>query len=188
MATTSDIKVGSTIRFNGELFSIFDWQHRTPGNLRAFYQAKLKNMKSGKMIENRFRSGEEVDLVRVERKKLQYLYREGDSFVFMDQETFDQLHVDYGYLGDGAKFMKESEIVDILFSGNEIIFVELPIFVILQVTETEPGVRGDTATNATKPATLETGAIVNVPLFINVGETLKIDTRTGDYMERVKTS
>jgi elongation factor P len=188
MATTSDVKVGSTIKFNGELFSVFDWQHRTPGNLRAFYQAKLRNMKSGKMIENRFRSGEEVDLVRVERKKLQYLYREGDSFVFMDQETFDQLHVDSSYIGDGADFLKESEIVDILFSNDEIIFVELPIFVILQVTETEPGVRGDTATNATKPATLETGAVVNVPLFINVGETLKIDTRTGEYMERVKTT
>jgi elongation factor P len=188
MATTSDIKVGSTIRFNGELYSIFEWQHRTPGNLRAFYQAKLKNMKSGKMIENRFRSGEEVDLVRVERKKLQYLYRDANSFVFMDQETYDQLHVDEDYIGEGAKFLKESEFVEILFSGTEIIFVELPIFVNLVVTESEPGIKGDTATGATKAAKLETGAIVNVPLFICEGDMLKIDTRTGAYMERVKTS
>jgi elongation factor P len=188
MATTSDVKVGSTIRFNGELFSVFEWQHRTPGNLRAFYQARLRNMKSGKMIENRFRSGEEVDLVRVERKKLQYLYKDGDSFVFMDQETFDQLHVDSSYVGEGAKFLKESEFVEILFSGTEIIFVELPIFVNLAVLESEPGVKGDTATGATKPAKLETGAIVNVPLFICEGDVLKIDTRTGDYMERVKAS
>jgi elongation factor P len=145
-------------------------------------------MKSGKMIENRFRSGEEVDLVRVERKKLQYLYRDGDSFIFMDQETYDQLHVDSGYIGQGAKFLKESEFVDILFSGTEIIFIELPIFVQLQVIESEPGIKGDTATGATKPAKVETGALVNVPLFICEGDILKIDTRTGEYMERVKAS
>jgi elongation factor P len=188
MATTSDVKVGSTIRFNGDLYSVFEWQHRTPGNLRAFYQAKLKNMKSGKMIENRFRSGEEVDLVRVERKKLQYLYKDGESFVFMDQETYDQLHVDSSYVGVGAKFLKESEFVEILFSGTEIIFVELPIFVTLQVIESEPGIKGDTATGATKPAKVETGAMINVPLFICEGDLLKIDTRTGEYMERVKAS
>jgi elongation factor P len=188
MATTSDVKLGSTIRFSGELYTIFEWQHRTPGNLRAFYQAKLKSMKTGKIIENRFRSGEEVELIRVEKKKYQYLYRDGDSFVFMDQETFDQIHVDANYIGESAKFLKESEIADILFSDNEIIFIELPIFVVLRVIKAEPGIKGDTATGAVKPAELETGAIVNVPLFISEGDLLKIDTRTGEYIERVKSS
>jgi len=187
MATTSDVRVGTTLRYNGELVSVFEWEHRTPGNLRAFYQAKLKSLKTGKMLENRFRSGEEVEIVRVERKKYQYLYRDGDMFVCMDQITFDQINVPAEVLGTGAKFLKESEVIDILFSeDNEIIFAELPITVVLKIEQTDPGVRGDTATGGTKPATVETGAVVNVPLFLNEGDFVKVDTRTGEYLERVK--
>lgn len=187
MATTSDVRIGTTIRFNGELCTVFEWEHRTPGNLRAFYQAKLKSMKTGKMLENRFRSGEEVEVVRVERKKYQYLYRDGEMFVFMDQQTFDQINVAIEILGNSAKFLKESEVIEILFSeSNEIIFAELPITVNLKIEQTDPGVRGDTATGGSKPATLETGAVVNVPLFLNEGDFIKVDTRTGEYLERVK--
>jgi elongation factor P len=187
MATTSDVRIGTTLRYNGELCTVFEWEHRTPGNLRAFYQAKLKSMKSGKMLENRFRSGEEVEIVRVERKKYQYLYHDGDTFVFMDQQTFDQINVAAEILGESAKFMKESEVIDILFTeSNEIIFAELPITVTLKVEHTDPGVRGDTATGGSKPATLETGAMVNVPLFLNEGDYIRVDTRTGEYLERVK--
>ena len=187
MATTSDVRIGTTLRYNGELCTVFEWEHRTPGNLRAFYQAKLKSMKTGKMLENRFRSGEEVELVRVERKKYQYLYRDGDMFVFMDQQTFEQINVSAEILGVSAKFMKESEVIEILFTAsNEIIFAELPITVVLKIEQSDPGLKGDTATGASKPATLETGAIVNVPLFLNEGDYIKVDTRTGEYLERVK--
>jgi len=187
MATTSDVRIGTTIRYNGELCTVFEWEHRTPGNLRAFYQAKLKSMKSGKMLENRFRSGEEVEIVRVERKKYQYLYRDGEFYVFMDQQTFDQINVVAEILGDSAKFLKESEVIEILFTlSNEIVFAEMPITVVLKIEQTDPGVRGDTATGGSKPATLETGAVVNVPLFLNEGDLIKVDTRTGEYLERVK--
>ena len=187
MATTSDVRIGTTLRYNGELVSVFEWEHRTPGNLRAFYQAKLKSLKTGKMLENRFRSGEEVEIVRVERKKYQNLYRDGEMFVCMDQVTFDQINVPSDIMGNGSKFLKESEVIDILFSEDgEIIFAEIPITVILKIERADPGLRGDTATGATKPATLETGAVVNVPLFLNEGDFIKVDTRTGEYLERVK--
>jgi elongation factor P len=187
MATTSDVSVGTFLRYNGELVQVIEWQHRTPGNLRAFYQAKMRRVKDGKAAENRFRSGENVDIVRVEVKELQYLYEEGEAFVCMDNETYDQINIEKHMFGEGAKFMKEGDTVMISFEGGETpVAADAPAQVVLEVTYTEPGVKGDTATNTLKPATLETGATVNVPLFVGIGEKIKVDTRTGEYMERVK--
>jgi elongation factor P len=187
MATTSDINVGSVIRYNGELCQILEYQHRTPGNLRAFYQAKMRNLKTGKLVEYRFRSGEEVELVRIDYKQLQYIYAEGEHIVCMDNETFEQIHVPAALFGDGLNFMKENDEVKVAFEDETAISAEAPVFVQMEVTYTEPGVRGDTASSsALKPATVETGAKVNVPLFVNQGDKIKIDTRTGTYVERVK--
>lgn len=186
MANTGDISIGMVIRYNGELCQILEWQHRTPGNLRAFYQGKMRNIKTGKLVENRFRSGEEVEIVRVDYKMMQYIYPEGDFIVVMDNESFEQIYVPSLLLGDAAKFLKEGMDVKVTFEGENPILAEAPTFVELDITYAEPGVKGDTATNTLKPATLETGAVVNVPLFCNVGERIKIDTRTSSYVERVK--
>lgn len=186
MATTADVSVGTVLRYNGELCQVVEWQHRTPGNLRAFYQGKMRNLKNGKLVENRFRSGEGVEIVRVEYKMMQFIYPEEDFVVCMDTETYDQVHVPAILIGDGIKFLKEGMEVKVSFEGDEIILAEPPTFVELEITYTEPGVKGDTATNTLKPATLETGATVNVPLFCNQGEIIKVDTRTGEYVERVK--
>jgi elongation factor P len=186
MATTGDINVGTVIRFNGELCRIEEYQHRTPGNLRAFYQARMRNLKNGKIVENRFRSGEAVEVVRVEYKNMQFIYPEGEFIVVMDNDTYDQIHIPSFLLGDSIKFLKEGMEIKVSFEGDEPILAEPPVFVELLITYAEPGVKGDTATNTLKPATLETGAIVNVPLFVNEGEKIKIDTRTNSYVERVK--
>lgn len=186
MATTSDLKPGVFIRYNNELCIVLESVHRTPGNLRAFYQVKMRNVKSGKLLENRFRSGEDVEIIRIERKTMQYLYRDGEDFVFMDNETYDQLHVPVVVIGDAALYMKEANEVNLAFNGTEVVSVELAPHVSLEVTQTEPGFRGDTAQAATKPATLETGAVVQVPLFVNEGDTIRVDTRTGAYLDRVK--
>ena len=186
MATTQDVNVGTIIRYNNELCQIIEWQHRTPGNLRAFYQAKMRNLISGKLAEYRFRSGESIVTVRIEYKMLQYIYEEGDSIVCMDNETFEQLYIPTALFGDTFKFLKEGMEVKVSFEDETPILAEGPTFVELIITYSEPGVKGDTATNTLKPATLETGAIVNVPLFVNEGEKIKIDTRTSSYVERVK--
>ncbi len=186
MANTSDIHVGSVIRFNGELCQIVEYQHRTPGNLRAFYQAKMRNLKTGKSAEYRFRSGEEVEVARVEYRELQYIYKEGENLVCMDNDTFEQVYIPEELFGDSARFLKEGMIVKVAFEQDNAILAEPPIFVELEITYTEPGVKGDTATNTLKPATLETGAIINVPLFVDQGEKIKVDTRTSSYVERVK--
>lgn len=186
MATTQDINVGSVIRYNGELCRIEEYQHRTPGNLRAFYQAKLRNLKNGKLLENRFRSGETVEVVRVEYRMLQFIFAEGDFLVCMDNTTFEQIYVPSFLFGDSNKFMKEGMEVKVAFEEDTPILAEGPVFVELEITYTEPGVKGDTATNTLKPATVETGASVMIPLFINQGEKIKIDTRTSSYVERVK--
>lgn len=186
MASTSDVNVGSFIHYNGELVQVIEWQHRTPGNLRAFYQAKMRNVKSGRLVENRFRSGEAIDLARVETRELQYLYKDGNSYVCMDNETFEQIYVQDTFFGDAAKFMKEGITVLIAFESDSPVSASVPGAVELEVTYTEPGVKGDTATNTLKPATVETGAEVQVPLFINIGEMIKIDPNTGSYLERVK--
>jgi len=186
MANSGDINVGTVIRFNGELCRIEEYMHRTPGNLRAFYQARMRNLKNGKIVENRFRAGEAVEVVRVEYKQMQFIYPEGDFIVLMDNETFEQIYIPSILLGDSLKFLKEGMEVKVSFEGDEPIMAEPPVFVELEITYTEPGVKGDTATNTLKPATLETGAVVNVPLFINQGEKIKVDTRTASYSERVK--
>lgn len=188
MADTSDFRTGLIIKFKNDLYTIIDFQHVKPGKGGAFVRTKLKNLRNGKVLDNTFRAGESVDVVRVERKKYQFLYREGDDLVLMDNETFEQLNVPKNHFGDSDKFLKESEEVELLLDDeDQIILAEIPVFVQLQVTETEPGFKGDTATNVMKPAVLETGATVNVPIFVNVGEMLKIDTRTGTYSERIKT-
>ncbi len=186
MADTSDFRNGLIIKFKNDLYSIVGFQHVKPGKGGAFVRSMLKNLKTGKVLDNTFRAGESVETVRVERRKYQYLYREADFLVCMDNETYEQINVPIELFGDGIKFLKESEEVEILFNGEEIINVEIPIFAYLKVTETEPGFKGNTATGALKPATLETGSIVNVPLFIDVNDLLKVDTRTGEYVERVK--
>lgn len=186
MATTQDISVGNFIRYNGELVQIIEWQHRTPGNLRAFYQAKMRRVKDGKLAENRFRSGESVEIIRVETHELQYLYEEGDAFICMNNETYDQIPIQQHLFGEGAKFMKEGDTVQIAFEGENPVSAEPPQHAILEITYTEPGVKGDTATNTLKPATVETGAQVMVPLFVDTGEKIKVDTKSGSYVERVK--
>ena len=146
----------------------------------------MRNIKNGKLAENRYRSGEEIEVVRVEMRPLQYLYKEGNNFVCMENETYEQVYIEEVLFGDSAKFMKENMEVNVAFEGDSVIYAEAPRSVELEVTYTEPGVKGDTATKTLKPATLETGATINIPLFINIGEKIKVDTRTGEYMERVK--
>ena len=186
MPSTSDFRPGLVIKYNNEPWTIIEFQHVNPGNWRAFVRTKLKNLKSGKVIENRFRAGEAIDIIRIERKQFQYLYHDATGFVFMDQENYEQMSVQKEQIGDGADFLKDGIVVDILMNGNEITGVELPITVELSIVETVPGVKGDSANPGTKPAKVETGATVNVPLFINEGDSIKIDTRTGNYLERVK--
>lgn len=186
MASTSDLSKGAFLRFNNELVVVLEYEHRTPGNLRAFYQVKMRNIRTGKLVEHRFRAGEAIELVRVEVRSLQYLYKEANSLVCMDNETFEQLNIPEELFGDSLKFLKENMNVLISFDGDTPIYAEAPVSVELEVTYTEPGIKGDTATKTLKQATLETGAIISVPLFIDIGEKIKVDTRTGEYIERVK--
>lgn len=187
MAKASDVSKGNFIRYDGELMQVVEVQHRTPGNLRAFYQMKLRNVKNGKLAENRFRPDEAVEIVRVEIKEMMYSYKEGSNLVCMDNETFEQTYIDEIAFGDGLQFLKEGITVKVSFDdSNNAISVELPASVELLITYAEPGVKGDTATKTLKPATLETGATISVPLFVNEGELIKVNTSTGEYMERVK--
>lgn len=186
MAKISDISNGTFLRYNNELVVVLEYQHRTPGNLRAFYQVKMRYVKNGKLIEERYRPDEQVEIVRVEVKEQQYLYKDGTNLVCMDNETYEQTYISEEVIGDNVKFLKEGMILKISFDGETAIYAEAPNMVELEVTYTEPGVKGDTATKTLKPATLETGAEIKVPLFVNIGEKIKIDTRTGEYVERVK--
>ncbi len=185
MADTGDINIGTVLRFNGELCLITEYQHRTPGNLRAFYQAKMKNLISGKSVEHRFRAGESVEVVRVEYKTMEYLYEDGDQMVVMDKETFEQVNINKDMLGDQLKFIKEGMEVKVSFEGDMPLVAEAPTFVILPITYAEPAVKGNTSNNALKKAKVETGAEIMVPLFYNEGDLLRIDTRTGTYVERI---
>ncbi|HMO59193.1 MAG TPA: elongation factor P [Roseiflexaceae bacterium] len=187
MATTSDLRTGIIIRYNGILHRVEEFQHVAPGNWRAFVRMRLKNMQNGKVIEDRVRAGSEIDIVRVEKRSMQYLYRDGDSLHFMDTETFEQMEIPAETIGDPARFLKESELADVLFfDETQILGVEVPTFVNLEVIEASTALRGDTATNVNKQVTLETGAVISVPAFVNQGDVLKVDTRTGSYIERVK--
>jgi elongation factor P len=185
-ATTADFRNGMVIRYNNELWTITEFHHVSPGNWRAFVRTRLKNVKNGRVIEQRFRAGEEIDEVRVEHQNWQFLYVDGEDYVFMNTETYDQQPIPKAMLGDAVKFLKESDTIEMLVDNETIVAVEMPNFVELLVESAEPGVRGDTANNVTKPATLETGATVNVPLFVNPGDRIRVDTRTGQYVERVK--
>jgi elongation factor P len=186
MAKASDVKNGNILRFNGELVQVEEFLHRTPGNLRAFYQARMRNVKSGKLVEYRFRTDEEVDIARVETSNYQYLYDEGDALVIMDNETFDQHNVPKKLFGNAVKFLKEGMNVVVAFESEEPIMGQIPNSVELEITYTEPAVKGDTSTSALKNATVETGAEIKVPLFINIGDKVKVDTTSGAYVERVK--
>jgi elongation factor P len=187
MATISDLSRGNYVRYNGEILQVEELQHRTPGNLRAFYQVKMRNIRNGKIVENRFRPGDEIDLLRVETKEYQYLYAEGDSLVCMDNQTFDQIYLDKALLGDSVNYIKEGVTLLIVFeNGTSPISAEAPPNVVMEIQYTEPGLQGDTATRTLKPATLENGVEIRVPLFINTGDNVKIDTKTGAYIERVK--
>jgi elongation factor P len=185
MASTADFRNGFTFTENGELWNIIEFQHVKPGKGGAFVRTKLRNIRTKLVIERTYRSGEKFDEVRLERRQYEFLYKDGDQFVFMDSETYDQIHIDGDLLGDSKRFLAENMVCGILFHGDTPIEVELPTFVELEVVETEPGFRGNTATNVYKPAKLTTGGIVNVPLFIEVGTVVKVDTRTGEYIERV---
>lgn len=184
--TTSDLRPGAIIKYNGELCAVLETEHRTPGNLRAFYQVKMRVLRTGKLLENRFRSGESIEFIRVERRTYQYLYRDGNSLFFMNMENYEQIPVDSELVGDSVKFLKENEEVQLAMVDGEVIDVDLPPHVNMLVTHTEPGLKGDTATNVMKPAEVETGATVQVPLFINENDVVRIDSRTGEYIERVK--
>src|SRR5687768_10005184 len=187
MATVSDLSKGNYMRYNGEIVKVEELLHRTPGNLRAFYQIKMRNVRNGKLAENRFRPGDEVEILRVETKEYQYLYADGESLVCMDNETFDQIYLDKALLGDTVNYIKEGVTLLIAFeNGTQPITAEAPAHVVMEITYTEPGIAGDTATRTLKPATLENGAEIRVPLFVNAGEKVKVDTRTGEYIERVK--
>jgi elongation factor P len=186
MAKASDIKNGNFLRFNGELIQVEEFIHRTPGNLRAFYQARMRNVKTGKLVEYRFRTDEEVSIARVETSNYQYLYDDGNSLVVMDNETYDQHNVPRELFGAPVKFLKEGTIVMVAFEGGEPIMAQIPNSVELEITYTEPAVKGDTSSGALKNATVETGAEVKVPLFINIGDRVKIDTASGAYVERAK--
>lgn len=179
-----DFKNGLTIEWDGGVWQIIDFQHVKPGKGAAFVRTKLKNIKSGGVVEKSFRPTEKFDAAHIERKDMQYLYADG-MYNFMDNETFEQISLTEEQVGDSLKFVKENDNVKMLSHNDEVFAIEPPLFVELEVTETEPGVKGDTATGATKPAIVETGASVLVPLFVNQGEKIQIDTRTGEYMKRV---
>ncbi len=185
MINAGELRPGNTIERNGELFTVVDFQHVKQGRGTAFVRAKFKSLASGSVTEETFRPEEKFGRARIERNEAQYLYRDGDNYIMMDQSSFDQFPVSPAQLGDAQKWLKENDSVFLLQHEGRVLSVELPIAVELKVTETDPGYKGDTANAASKPATLETGAVVDVPLFVNPGELIRVDTRTGTYMERV---
>ncbi len=187
MASTSDIRRGMCIKHNNDIFKIIEFLHVKPGKGPAFVRTKIKSLTTGKVLDLTIPAGHKIDDVRVETRKFQYLYNDGESYHFMDEETFEQLALPETAI-DAPQFLKEGEQVTILIKADDQtpLTLEMPASVILEVTHTEPGVKGNTATNATKPATLETGATVKVPLFINEGDKIKINTATGEYIERIK--
>ena len=185
MISAGDFRNGVTLEIDGNVVQILEFQHVKPGKGAAFVRTKLKNVINGGVVEKTFRPTEKFPQARIDRVDMQYLYADGDLFNFMNMETYDQMAVDKDTVGDSLKFVKENEVVKICSHNGNVFSVEPPLFVELAITETEPGFKGDTAQGATKPATVETGAQVNVPLFVNQGDKIKIDTRTGEYLSRV---
>ncbi|MBQ6639206.1 MAG: elongation factor P [Lachnospiraceae bacterium] len=184
MVSAGDFRNGITIELEGNVFQIIEFQHVKPGKGAAFVRTKLKNIKSGGVVEKTFRPTEKFPQARIDRKDMQYLYADGDMYNFMDTETYEQIALTAEEIGDALKFVKENEMVKMCSHNGSVFAVEPPLFVELEITETEPGFKGDTATGASKPATVETGAQVNVPLFVEIGDRIKIDTRTGEYLGR----
>lgn len=184
MITAGEFRNGATFELDGQIFQVVEFQHVKPGKGAAFVRTRLRNIITGATVERTFNPSDKMPKAHIERKDMQYLYNDGGLFYFMDTETYEQLPISSDTIGDAFKFVKENMIVKILSHKGNIFGIEPPTFVELEVTDTEPGFKGDTATGATKPATLETGAIVKVPLFINQGDLIRIDTRTGDYLER----
>lgn len=185
MVSAGDFRNGLTLEIEGTVYQVLEFQHVKPGKGAAFVRTKLKDIKNGGVVEKTFRPTEKYPQAHIERSEMQYLYSDGDFFHFMNTETYDQISLTADQIGDALKFVKENEMVKMCSHAGQIFSVEPPLFVELQITDTEPGFKGDTATGATKPATVETGAQVNVPLFVNQGEVIQIDTRTGEYMKRV---
>lgn len=184
MISAGDFRNGVTIEYEGDIYTIIEFQHVKPGKGAAFVRTKIKNIKTGGVVEKTFRPTEKMNKAHIDRKDMQYLYSDGELYHFMDTETFEQIAVNDADVGDALKFVKENEMVKILSHNGEVFGIEPPLFVELEITDTEPGFKGDTATGATKPAVVETGVTVNVPLFVNQGEKIKIDTRTGEYLSR----
>ena len=185
MISTNDFRTGLTIELDNHVWSVVEFMHVKPGKGSAFVRSKLKNLETGATIERTFRAGEKIPRARLDHRKMQYLYNDGELYYFMDEESFEQMSLSKDQLGDGTKYLKENMVIDVLVHKERTIGVELPNFVELVLVETEPGIKGDTATGGTKGATTETGATVQVPLFVEAGDTIRIDTRTGGYMERV---
>ena len=185
MISVNDFRTGSTIELDGHVFSVIDFQHVKPGKGAAFVRCKLKNIKTGGVVERTFNAGEKVPKARVERRQMQFLYGDGEDFNFMDTENFEQMSLSKAQLGDTVKYLKENMNIEVMLFQGQSLGVELPNTVELAVVETAPGIKGDTASGGTKPATVETGAVVNVPFFVNVGDVLQIDTRNGAYVKRV---
>ena len=185
MVSAGDFRNGVTIQMDGGIYQIIEFQHVKPGKGAAFVRTKLKNIISGGVVEKTFRPTEKFPQARIDRVDMQYLYSDGDLYHFMNVETYDQIALNEEAIGDALKFVKENEMVKVCSHNGNVFAVEPPLFVELEVTDTEPGFKGDTATGATKPATVETGAVVYVPLFVETGDKLKIDTRTGEYLSRV---
>jgi len=182
---TSQFRNGLKLELDGEPYTIVFFQHVKPGKGGAFVRTKVRNLKNGKVLERRFRAGERVELADVEEHKMQYLYQDGEQLVFMNTQTFEQIPFTTAQVGDARAYLKENLEVDVVFWRGNPINIELPAFITAVITKCEPGIKGDTASNVTKPAVLETGAVVQVPLFVKEGETIRVDTRSGEYVERV---
>jgi len=183
--STNDLKNGITLELDNGLFTVVEFQHVKPGKGGAFVRSKLRNLKTGNLLERTFNAGVRVEQAMLDKKDMQFLYRDADEYVFMDTETYDQLNVAPAALGDAAEYLVEQAIAVIAFHNGSIVTVEIPASVELTVAETEPGIQGDRVSGARKPATLETGKVLQVPLFINTGDRIKVDTRSGEYMTRV---
>lgn len=186
LGTTAEIRNNAVLLHKGKRMKVLEFQHVKPGKGGAFVRTKLKDIQTGKIIDETFNAGARIEIIRVEVKPMQYLYNDGDFFIFMDNKTYDQITVSESTINRGKDFLVAGMNVDLLFDGQEILDIRIPAHVVLQVTDTEPGFKGNTATGATKPATLETGFIIQVPLFVSSDDKIKIDTRTGQYIERAK--